>query len=116
MRKDCSSYREKLLKFKAEGREFAKVFEITRTINSNSESSDQFLKQNAFLTCYWKFLRCIILEQLKLKSLGFRNLQEKLEKVISILAENLNSVLSYLISTVYSGCNEILYYPYLYSF
>ena len=44
MRKNCSSDREKLLmKFEAEGREFAKFFEITRTIYSNSERSEQFL-------------------------------------------------------------------------
>ena len=40
MRKICSSDQEKLLKFEAEGREF----EITRTIYSNSERSEQFLK------------------------------------------------------------------------
>ena len=28
-----------------------------RNIYSNSESSVQFLKQNAFLTCSWKFFR-----------------------------------------------------------
>ena len=51
MRKNRSSGREKLLKFEAEGREFA------------------------------KFLR--LLEQLEFKSeklLGFRNMQEKVEK------------------------------------
>ena len=37
MRKKCSSDREKLLKFEAEGREFAKNFEITRTIYLKSE-------------------------------------------------------------------------------
>ena len=36
MRKNCSGDWEKLLKFEAEGREFAKNFEITRTIYSNS--------------------------------------------------------------------------------
>ena len=64
MRKNCSSDREKLLKFEAE------MFEITRTIYSNSERSEQFLVkdfllrrnndnrsgQNAFLTCSWRFL------------------------------------------------------------
>ena len=54
---------------------------IIRTINSNSDWSDQFLKKNAYLTSSWKFHRCIVLELLKLKKeLGFRNLQEKLEK------------------------------------
>ena len=41
--KNCSSDREKLLKFKAEGREFVFFFEITRTIYSNSERPEQFL-------------------------------------------------------------------------
>ena len=43
VRKNCSSDREKLLKFEAEGWEFAKIFEITRTIYSNSERSEQVL-------------------------------------------------------------------------
>ena len=34
-----------------------KNFEITWTIHSNSERSEQFVKQNAFLTCTWRFLR-----------------------------------------------------------
>ena len=40
MRKNGSSDREKNLKFEAEGREFAKHFEITRTICLNSERSE----------------------------------------------------------------------------
>ena len=40
VRKNCSSDREKLLKFDAE---FCKLFEITRTIYSNSERSEHFL-------------------------------------------------------------------------
>ena len=40
VRKDCSSDREKLLKFEAEGQEFAKKFEITITIYSSSERSE----------------------------------------------------------------------------
>ena len=47
VRKNCSSNRDKLLKFEAEGQEFA-----TRTIHSNSERSEQ----NAFLTCFLRFL------------------------------------------------------------
>ena len=58
--KNCSSNREKLLKFEAEGREFAKKFEITRTIYSNSERSEQFL-----VTCSWRFLISNKLEQLE---------------------------------------------------
>ena len=48
-----------------------KIFEITRTIYSNSQRSEQFLKQNVFLTCYWMFHE---LEQIKIK----------LEKIIGI--------------------------------
>jgi hypothetical protein len=45
-KKKCSSDREKLLKFEAEGREFAK---ITRTLYSNSERSEQCLVFNRML-------------------------------------------------------------------
>ena len=61
-----------------------KLFEITRQIYSNSESSEQFLVTE-FLTCSWRFLISNKLEQLELKLelLGFRNMQEKLENGIS---------------------------------
>ena len=59
--KNCSSDREKKIK----------LFEITRTIYSNSE---RYWKQNAFLTCSWRFLKSNKLEQLGLK----------LEKIIRI--------------------------------
>ena len=39
---------KKIVKFEAEGQEFAKNCEITRTIYSNSERSEQFLKQMFF--------------------------------------------------------------------
>ena len=46
---NCSSDQEKPLKFEAEGREFAKKLRsLNRTIYSNSEKSEQFLKQNSF--------------------------------------------------------------------
>ena len=32
-----------------------KNFVFNRTISWNSERSEQFLKQNTFLTCYWRF-------------------------------------------------------------
>ena len=63
---NCSSDWEKLLKFEAEGQEFAKS-EITITIYLNRERSEQFLKQNAFLTCSWRFLRSNELEELEFK-------------------------------------------------
>ena len=52
VRKNCSSDREKLLKFEAEGREFAKNFEVTRTIYSNSERSEQFLVTECFFNLF----------------------------------------------------------------
>jgi hypothetical protein len=72
--KNRSSDPEKLLKFEAEGREFAKFLEITRTIYSNSERSEQVLVTECFLTCPWRFLRSNKLEQLEFK----------LEKIIAI--------------------------------
>ena len=51
MGKKCSSDREKLLKFEAEGQEFPKIL----------RSLEQFIQtvkgQNGFLTCSWRFLR-----------------------------------------------------------
>ena len=41
-----------------------KIFEITRTIYSNSERSEQFLVTECFLTCSWRFLRSQKIEQL----------------------------------------------------
>ena len=69
MRKKCSTDREKLLKFEAEGREFAKFL----------RSLEQFIQavkgqQNAFLTCSLRFLISHKLEQL----------ESKLEKIIGI--------------------------------
>jgi hypothetical protein len=43
VRKKFSSDREQLLKFEAEGQEFAKFLRIIGTIHSNSERSEQFL-------------------------------------------------------------------------
>ena len=57
MRKNCSSDREKLLKFEAEGQEFSKYL----------RSLEQFIQTVQNYNSNWK------------KILGFRNLQEKLE-------------------------------------
>ena len=74
MRKKYSSDREKLLKFETEGREFAQVLRSLLVIYSNNERSVQFWKQNAFLTCSWRFFRSNTLEQFECK----------LEKIIRI--------------------------------
>ena len=47
MRKNCSSDREKLLKFEAEGQDL-KFFEITRTVYLSSERSEQCLVTECF--------------------------------------------------------------------
>ena len=46
--KKCSSDLEKKMKSEVEGREFAKTIEMTRTIYSNGERSEQFLKHCFF--------------------------------------------------------------------
>ena len=62
------------MKFEAEGREFAKNFEITRTICSNSERSEQFVVTECFLNLFLEVFRSNKLEQLEFK----------LEKIIGI--------------------------------
>ena len=51
VRKNYSSDREKLLKFEAEGREFAN-FEIPRTVCSNSVRSEHFLVTECFFKLF----------------------------------------------------------------
>ena len=50
--KNCFIDRETRLKFETEGREFANLFEITRTIYSNSERSEQFLVTECFFNLF----------------------------------------------------------------
>ena len=64
VRKNCSSDREKLLKFEAEGWEFAKFLRSLEQFDRTVKGQNNFWKQNAFLTCSWKFLRSNKLEQL----------------------------------------------------
>ena len=70
MRKSYSSDREKLLKFKAEGREFAKILRSLEQFIQTVKGQIFF----AFLTCFWRFLISNKLEQLYFK----------LEKIIGI--------------------------------
>ena len=74
MRKDCSSDQEKLLKFEAEGLEFAKILRSLEQFIQTVKGQNNFWKQNAFLTCSWRFLRSNNLEQLEFD----------LEKIIGI--------------------------------
>ena len=52
VRKNCSSDRDKLLKFENEGRGICKLVEITRTIYSNSERSEQFVVTECFFNLF----------------------------------------------------------------
>ena len=72
MRKNCSSDREKLLKFEAESREFSKFLRSLEQFIQTVTGKNNFWLQNAFLTCSWRNYN----SNLK-KGLGFRNLQEK---------------------------------------
>ena len=46
VRKNCSSDREKLLKFEAEGREFAKQWKVTTIISNKLEQLEFKLEKN----------------------------------------------------------------------
>ena len=65
MRKNCSSEREKDLKFEAEGHEFAKHLRSNEQFIQTVKGQNNFWQQNAFLTCSWRFLRFYELEQLE---------------------------------------------------
>ena len=69
VRKNCSSDREKNLKFEAEGREFANFFrslgQFIQTVKGQNKC--WFVKQNYFLAYSCRFLKYIKLEKLKLK-------------------------------------------------
>ena len=51
MRKNCSSDREKNLKFEAEGREFAKILRSLKKFVQTVKGQNNFWLQNNFLTC-----------------------------------------------------------------
>ena len=67
MRKNCSSDREKLLKFEAESREFSKFLRSLEQFIQTVKGQNNFLKQNAFLSCSWRFFMSNILKQLEFK-------------------------------------------------
>ena len=56
LRKKCSWDREFFFRNSGLKVQNLHIFEITRSIFLNSERSEQLLKQNTFLTCYWRFL------------------------------------------------------------
>ena len=65
VRKNCSNDREKLFKFKVEGLEFAKFLRSLKQFIQIVKGQVNFCQQNAFLTCFWRFLRSNKLEQLE---------------------------------------------------
>ena len=71
MRKNCSSDQEKRLKFKAEGREFAKILRSLEQFIQTVEGQKNFREQNVFLTCSWRFLISNNLNSNWKKLLGF---------------------------------------------
>ena len=82
MKKNFLSDREKLFKLEVEGREFVKnlrsLEQFIRTVK------DHFLKQNALLTCSWRFLRSNILQQLEFrleKNIGIYKSAGKVRKL-----------------------------------
>ena len=63
--------KKKLLKFEAEGREFAKLVTLLLEFIQTVKGQNNFWEQNAFLTCSWRFLGSNILEESKLeKNIG----------------------------------------------
>ena len=62
MRKNCSSDREKLLKFEAESQEFAKLLRSVERFIQTVKGQN-----NVFLTCSWRFLIPNKLGQLEFK-------------------------------------------------
>ena len=67
MRKSCSSNREKLLKFEAEGREFAKFLRSLEQFIQPVKGQNNFWYRNAFLACSCRFLISNKLVQLEFK-------------------------------------------------
>ena len=83
-RKNWSSDREKL-EIRDWRLRICKLFEITRTIYSNSEGQNNFWWQNAFLTFSWRFLISNELEQLEFrleKNVGIQKPTGKVRKFL----------------------------------
>ena len=72
----------KNLKFKAKYREFAKILRLLLEQFLNSERSEQFLQQNAFLNFSLDLIHQNNSNSNWKRQLGFRNLQEKIENNI----------------------------------
>ena len=61
MRKNCSSDREKLLKFEANGREFANFLRSLEQFIQTVKGQNNLVTE-CFLTCSWRFFVCYKLE------------------------------------------------------
>ena len=90
MRKKCSSDQEKLLKFEAEGQEFAKFLRSLEQTSSNSERSEQFLVTECLFFSFVLGSFSYLVNKNNSNSnwkklLGFRNMQEKLEKNLNYI-------------------------------
>ena len=90
VRKNCSSDQKKTFEIRGWSPRIDKIFEVTGTIYSNSERSEQFLVTECFFNFFLEISqisknRTIIIQMGK-KVLGFRNLQEKLENVFWYLS------------------------------
>jgi hypothetical protein len=85
VRKNCSSDQENLLKFEAEGREFANFLRSLAQFIQTVNGQNNFWQQNAFLTCSWRFLRSNELEQLEFKLekvIGTYKFEEKVREIL----------------------------------
>ena len=64
MRKNCSTIKEKLLKFEAERQEYANFLRSLKQFIQAVKSQNNFWQPNAFLTCSCRFLMSQKLEKL----------------------------------------------------
>ena len=67
VRRSCFSDGEKLLKYEAEGQEFAKCLRSLEQFIQTVKGQDNLWWQNAFSTCSWSVLRSNKLDQLEFK-------------------------------------------------
>ena len=68
VRKNCTIDREKILKFEAEGWEFAKILRSQQQfVQTVKGQNNVWYEQHAFLTCSWRCLRSNKSEQLHFK-------------------------------------------------
>ena len=58
---------KKILKFEAGGREFAKFLRLLEQFIQTVKGQNNFLYQNVFLTCSWRFFKSNKLEQEQVK-------------------------------------------------